>query len=148
MTTKFFVDTNILIYALDKKAGHKSKIATLWLDELAKREAIMINLQVINEFCHVAIRKMDHLGDAQIKDIAADFAKWGNDPVNDKTYEAAWLLRQRYLYSWFDSLLLASAHQLRCSFFLSEDLQNGHDVVGLTIINPFRAKPSDFLKRI
>ena len=119
MTTKFFVDTNILIYALDKKAGQKSKIATLWLDELAKREAIMINLQVINEFCHVAIRKMDHLGDAQIKDIAADFAKWGNDPVNDKTYEAAWLLRQRYLYSWFDSLLLASAHQLRCSFFLS-----------------------------
>ena len=123
-------------------------MAADWLNKLAENDAIIINLQVINEFCHVAIRKMDDLVDARIKEIASDFMKWGQAAITPETVEAAWTIRQRYTYSWFDSLLLASALQLNCSFFLSEDLQDRHDVVGLTIINPFHAKPSDFLKRI
>lgn len=145
MTTKFFVDTNVLIYALDKKPIQKAKIAVQWLDELARRGAIRINLQVINEFCHVALRKFEGRSDSDIKAMASTLSQWGQEPITAETIEAAWVIRQNFRYSWFDSLLLASAHQLKCSFFLSEDLQNGHDVVGLTILNPFIAQPSDFL---
>ena len=147
MTTKFFVDTNVLIYALDKKPIQKAKIAVEWLDELAKRDAIRINLQVINEFCHVALRKFEGRSDSDIKAMASTLSQWGQEPITAETIEAAWVIRQNFRYSWFDSLLLASAHQLKCSFFLSEDLQNGHDVVGLTVLNLFLAKPSEFLQR-
>jgi len=145
MTTTFFVDTNILIYALDEKPLEKGKIALQWLDELARRDAIRINLQVINEFCHVALRKFEARSDSDIKAMASTLEQWGRDPITNEISAAAWVIRQNFRYSWFDSLLLASAHNLKCSFFLSEDLQNGHDVVGLTILNPFLATPSDFL---
>ena len=148
MTKKFFVDTNILIYTLDKKSLEKSKRAVEWLDELAKRNALVINLQVINEICHVALRKMDDLSLEHVQDVASAFMEWGKQPVTEETFEVSWSIRRHYGYSWFDSLLLASAHQLECSFFLSEDLQDGQDVMGLTIINPFKHSASQVLIQV
>jgi predicted nucleic acid-binding protein len=37
----------------------------------------------------------------------------------------------------FDALLLATALRAGCTLFLSEDLQHGRAIEGITIINPF-----------
>ena len=42
-------------------------------------------------------------------------------------------------YSWWDSLMLAAALQADCRLFVSEDLQDGRDLGGMRIANPFAA---------
>jgi predicted nucleic acid-binding protein len=54
-------------------------------------------------------------------------------------------IRQRTKYSWWDCLLLASALELGCTHFLSEDLQDGHTISGLTIVDPFAHTPEQIL---
>ena len=46
---------------------------------------------------------------------------------------------------WWDCLLLASALELGCTHFLSEDLQDGQVIEGLTIVNPFAHTPEEIL---
>ncbi|TVR67355.1 MAG: PIN domain-containing protein [Candidatus Competibacteraceae bacterium] len=51
--------------------------------------------------------------------------------------ETAWILLDRYRFSYFDSLILASALTANCEVLYSEDLQHGQVIDGrLTIINP------------
>ncbi len=48
------------------------------------------------------------------------------------------MLLDRYRFSYFDSLILASALTANCQILYSEDLQHGQVIDGrLTIINPF-----------
>ena len=52
--------------------------------------------------------------------------------------ESAWTLMERYRFSYFDSLILASALATGCQILYSEDLQHGQAIDGrLTIVNPF-----------
>jgi predicted nucleic acid-binding protein len=47
-------------------------------------------------------------------------------------------LAERYQYSYFDSLILASALEAGCQILYSEDLQDGQRIENqLTIVNPF-----------
>ncbi len=52
--------------------------------------------------------------------------------------ETAWMLLDRYRFSYFDSLILTSALAANCQILYSEDLQHGQVIDGrLTIISPF-----------
>jgi predicted nucleic acid-binding protein len=58
--------------------------------------------------------------------------------VSVNTIEMALNLAERYQYSYFDSLILASALEARCQILYSEDLQDGQRIENqLMIINPF-----------
>ena len=48
-------------------------------------------------------------------------------------------IRARYQFSFYDSLIVAAARSAGCSRLLTEDLQHGQSVEGLTIENPFVA---------
>jgi len=55
-----------------------------------------------------------------------------------KTVFSAWKLREKYKYSYWDSLILASALESSCSIIYSEDMQHGQVIEdNLKIINPF-----------
>ena len=58
MTTLFFLDANLLIYTRDYRDPTKQKAAVRWLTRLAESERAVVNLQVINEVRHVALRKL------------------------------------------------------------------------------------------
>jgi predicted nucleic acid-binding protein len=47
-------------------------------------------------------------------------------------------------FSWWDSLLVASALQAQCSHFFSEDMQHGREIFGMTILNPFEQSARSF----
>jgi hypothetical protein len=46
----WFVDTNVLIYAIDERFPDKKEKADLWLRELGRREAIVLSAQSLNNF--------------------------------------------------------------------------------------------------
>ncbi|NCR73907.1 MAG: PIN domain-containing protein [Microcystis aeruginosa LG13-12] len=58
--------------------------------------------------------------------------------VSVNTIEMALNLAERYQYSYFDSLILASALEAGCQILYSEDLHDGQRIENqLMIINPF-----------
>jgi predicted nucleic acid-binding protein len=54
------------------------------------------------------------------------------------TIESCLFLKEKYCYSWWDSLILASALETDCETVYSEDMQDGQLIEDqLTIRNPF-----------
>ena len=59
--------------------------------------------------------------------------------VSVDTIHKALEVAQRYQYSYFDSLIIASALEVGCDRLYSEDLQDGQKIDNiLTLINPLR----------
>lgn len=131
-----FLDTNLLVYAQtsDPKA-------------VAARQAILaggvISVQVLNEFAAVLRRKLKRDWD-EIAQAVADVRTTLDPvrPISVETHGAAVDLARRHGFSFYDSLIVASALEARCDTLLTEDLQAGRVVQGLTIVNPF-ASPHD-----
>src|SRR5512137_936307 len=61
MTAKHFVDTNILLYAVDEGAGAKRVMSRSILGEDAQGPRKVISTQVLQEFYAAAIRKLNFL---------------------------------------------------------------------------------------
>ncbi len=130
-----FLDTNLLIYA--QSADPKGEIA---------RQAILsggtISVQVVNEFSAVLRRKFrlewHEIADA-VEDVRA--ALDPVRPVGIDTWEAAVALARRHRFEFHDSLILASALEAGCDTLLTEDMQAGRRIEGLTIVNLFDTAP-------
>jgi predicted nucleic acid-binding protein len=142
---KVFADTNVAFYSRDEAADARVAGARRWLMEAGGRGRLCVNLQVLNELASVLFRKRKHLSNEQVFDAIDKLAVFGTTPVSLETILAARSIRVSTGYSWWDCLLLASALELDCSHFLSEDLQDGLEIGGLTIINPFLHAPEEIL---
>jgi predicted nucleic acid-binding protein len=133
-----FVDTNILLYAHDHQAGEKQVIAAKLLASLWEDRRGTLSPQVLQEFLVNAIRKLEHpLALAQARDIVRAYGAWvARDTSVDDILRATELMELTG-YSFWDSLILASAESSGAEWLYSEDMQHGHKVVGLEICNPF-----------
>ena len=100
----------------------------------------MANLQVMNEVTNVLIKR-GKMKPEHVFGIIGGFLAFGSRPMNLETIAAARLLHFETRYSWWDCVLLASAMELGCRMFLSEDMKDGHRIRGLTIMNPFLHTP-------
>ncbi|MDE0058939.1 MAG: PIN domain-containing protein [Defluviicoccus sp.] len=126
-----FLDTNVLIYV--QSADPKGEIA---------RRAILaggtVSVQVIDEFT-AALRRKFRLEWHEIADAVADLraALDAIRPVGIDTWAAAVALARQHRFGFHDSLILASALEAGCDTLLTEDLQAGRRIEGLSIVNPF-----------
>lgn len=125
-----FLDTNLLLYAQTSDP-----------EAVAARQAILaggvISVQVLNEFAAVLRRKFKRDWDG-IAQAVAD-VRITLDPVRPisvETHAAAVDLARRHGFSFYDALIVASALEAKCDTLLTEDLQTGRVVQGLTIVNP------------
>jgi predicted nucleic acid-binding protein len=141
--TNCFVDTNVLVYAADESDPRKRIRAREWLDALASRDGLVLSPQSINEFYHVSRRRFPSVGRSDIMRACERFLVWCTAALDVHTIRKAWLLEEATGYQWFDCLLLSSAINAGCGFFLSEDLQHGRLIDDLTVIDPFRLSPSE-----
>jgi predicted nucleic acid-binding protein len=145
-----FVDTNVYFYARDDRLPAKQAPAALWLAELGRRGRGKANLQVANEFISAVLRRLPGSRAKEVFAMAQDILAWGNTGVTLATMREARQIHLRQGYSWWDCLLLASALELGCSHFLSEDLQDGRQIDNsdgraLTIVDPFAHTPDSIL---
>jgi predicted nucleic acid-binding protein len=135
MSGRFFLDTNILIYAA-LQPDHRSETARALL---ARRG--VISVQVLNEFANVASRKLRRSW-PDIK-LALDAIRTLCAPVpaiSVAIHEAAVAIAGQTGYQFYDALIIASAMEAGCDTLFSEDMQNGRVIGGsLTIRDPFEA---------
>ena len=146
----YFIDANVLLYLHDRRVTSKSQVAETWVRTLVSRGAAQTNLQVLNEVSSVLLKKKWYSDTETVFSIVDDFSQLGAEPVGPAETALAREIHLLTSYSWWDCLLLASAIQLGCTHFLSEDLQDGQRIVagdgrGLTIIDPFAHSPDQIL---
>ena len=129
---KAFVDTNYIVYLYsDTDVSKKSDI----LLELDKYERY-ISAQVMNEFCSVCIRKLK----CSLPDVRNAVSEIRNSfnlvMIDDQTVMEALRVHEKYGYSYYDSLIIATALESDCQYLLSEDMSDGQVIENrLTIRN-------------
>ena len=136
MTAPVFVDTNVLIYAVDTFDRKKHLAARTWRAEPWKSQRGRLSFQVLQEFFAKVTQKWPAARDAARAEIR-DLLKWKPVVVDDVVIERGWKIQDRYMLSFWDSLIVAAARQLSCGYLLTEDLQAGQEIDGVLVVNPF-----------
>lgn len=128
---KAFFDTNILVYTTTSDAKKPQAVACLGRGGCA-------SVQVLNEFVHVARRKLRH--DWPQIELALGLFRASLDdvvPVTLNTHSGAVSLAREHGLSFYDALIVAAAIEAGCDTLFTEDMQHGRKLAGLTVVNPF-----------
>lgn len=135
MPDRVFIDSNILIYVYSADEPIKQQRAEKLL---MAHDTVFISTQTINEFVSVLLKKK-MLSTPQVVLAINEFFKiFVIETIDQITIQKAIELVIKYRYSYFDSLMLASALMSNCSILYSEDMHHAHLIEkSLKIINPF-----------
>ena len=133
MSSPFFLDTNVLLYASLQPDPRSDAARVL----LARRG--MISVQVLNEFANVARRKLHRTWPEITTALQAIRVLCLPPlPLTLPIHEAALEIAARTGYQFYDALIIAAALEAGCTTLFSEDLHDGQVINGgLTIRNPF-----------
>jgi predicted nucleic acid-binding protein len=138
MSDNVFLDTNLWVYFFAKDPLDKAeKVTNIINNQLS---SLTISTQVLGEFYNVLTRKRI-FANTEARSIVSGLAN-GTLAVDidiPKVLQAV-EINIRYGYSYWDSLIIATAFQSNCSILYSEDMQHNQLIEGkLRIINPFIA---------
>jgi predicted nucleic acid-binding protein len=144
MNSLVFVDTNVLVYRRDASELAKQPRAKSWVDLLWTHRIGRLSVQVLQEFYQTVTRKLSPgLSREDARDEVADLATWRPVPISTELLARAFVVGDAFSISFWDSLIVAAAQQASCSYLLTEDLQDGRDLNGVQILNPFLHEPSE-----
>jgi predicted nucleic acid-binding protein len=137
MKDNVFVDTNIWVYAHIDTDRKKHTFARNLLNKKLQEKFVIISTQILSEF-YSAMTKNKISHDEVSKNILEIVQNVYVTPIKLADIEHALAVKEKYGYSWWDSLLLASSLEEDCEILYSEDMQDGQVIEGvLTIRNPF-----------
>ena len=132
-----FLDSNVLVYAVDARDAGKQKIAKAIVMSARDSSEYVISAQVLNEFSNVAMRKLGKTR-VEVMGFAELFKAIRSVPVKSEWTMLALEMMGLYDLQFYDALLLVAAKELGCDRFLTEDLSDGQTYSGILAINPFR----------
>lgn len=139
MNDKWFLDTNLLVYAYDSHDLRKQSIAQDWIKESIRTGKGAISAQVLSEFYVVVTQRIRN--PILPEDAQKCIQLFGGLEVVEidrlLVYQAIDLHRQHRISYW-DALIVAAAERAGCSKVLSEDLNEGQRYNSIEMQNPFR----------
>jgi len=140
MKDTIFLDTNIILYQFSNESFKKNKAIDI-LEEATKSSQYTISYQVIQEFSNVALKKNKEYFSikelkAYIKDILMPMCKFFPDP---SFYIDSLSIKEKYNFSYYDTLIIKAAIGLKCSKLFSEDFQANQKIESLEVVNPFKS---------
>lgn len=140
MSDKYFVDTNILMYAHDASAGEKHERAKALVEELWRDRTGVVSTQVLQELSVNLRKKVRRPLDVKAtRDIIADYLTWQVVVNGGESILEALDLEARFQISFWDALVLQAAQVSGAEVLYSEDLSDGQTYGSVRIANPLRA---------
>lgn len=139
MSDRFFLDTNIFAYGLDQDDRRKQSRANELVETALRTGRGVISFQVIQEFLNVAIHRFPTpLSHARcLRHLKEALLPLCQVYPSETLYTEALAVQALTGYHFHDSLIVAAALGADCSVLYTEDLQDGRQIRGLTIRNPF-----------
>lgn len=127
-----FFDTNVLAYLASDDAAKADRAEAV----IASGGAISV--QVLNELANVGRRKMKMSWSETYALLDTLRALLTVHPLTVEIHETGLGLAERYGFSIYDAMIVASALDVGCDTLWSEDMQHGMVLdEGLRIANPF-----------
>ncbi len=135
-----FLDSNVLVYLFDPTDARRRGIAEHLVSRAHHEGTAIVSFQVVQETLNVLTRKLKPAMSREDARLALQsvLAPLCRVQPSLALYTHALDLQERYKFSFYDSLIVAAALEAGCARLLSEDLQHGQRIDGLTIKNPFR----------
>ena len=136
MSARFFIDTNVLLYADDLDSGPKQEVAIEIIGDAISSGKGVISTQVLQEYFVNATNKLGIDAEEVKRKIelicCLDVVRIRVEDVLD----AIDLHRLHQLALW-DAMIVRCAAESGCDRVLTEDLQHGQVLAGVKIENPF-----------
>lgn len=140
MPAENFVDSNILIYTLDRFAPDKRRRARELVYGLLQSRTGCISYQVVQESLNALTGRLGEPAATVavfLEEVLIPLWRIGRIDPTPELYRSGLRIQARYGFSFYDSLIVAAALGAGCTTLYSEDMQDGQRIEGLTIRNPF-----------
>jgi predicted nucleic acid-binding protein len=131
-----FIDTNVVIYANDRREKAKQDLAVGLVSRLIRERNGVISTQVLQEYANVALAKLGQEADIVLRQL------WLLESLRlivpyPHLVRRSIEIHQTYGTSFWDAGIIAAAEEGGCDLVLSEDLNEGQSYAGLRVLNPF-----------
>lgn len=137
MSGDTFIDSNIWLYAFVTNPGEEMKHdrARALVEKLSP---CVISSQVVVEVCNNLLRKAGMTEDEAMPVVEDLYCRYQVHDTGLDCHRTASRLRSAYAFSYWDSLIVASALDAGCRTLYTEDMQHGQLIdERLRITNPF-----------
>ena len=115
-----------------------------WMRDLWQSRRGRVSQQVLQEYYVTVTRKLrPGLPPALARDDVRSLMQWEPVQPGPALIEHAWIIEERYGLSFWDAMIVAAAAASGAAKLLTEDLQTGANIEGISIIDPFGTPPSD-----
>jgi predicted nucleic acid-binding protein len=139
MRDKCFVDTYILIYAMDRSAGEKHTRALELIEQLWSSSEGVISTQVLQEAIIYLRRKVAHRMSArETREALSGFFEWEVFVNTEESILKALDIQERFQTSFWDALILQAAQSAGAAILYTEDLADGQHYGTVRVINPLK----------
>jgi predicted nucleic acid-binding protein len=140
MSGKYFVDTNILMYAHDTSGGQKHERAKALVETLWRDRTGIVSTQVLQELAVNLRRKAGRPLEAKAtREIVADYLTWQVVVNGSESILEAIDLEARYQISFWDALIVQAAEGSGAEVLYSEDFSDGQRYGRVRAVNPLHA---------
>ena len=139
MANKFFVDTNILIYAHDTSAGLKHARARQLIEKLWDTGEGVLSTQVLQELCVNLRRRVARPPSVdELRRLIQDYLSWEIVVNSPQSVIQALEIEVRYQVSYWDALVIQAAETSGAAILYSEDLSDGQQYGPVQVVDPLR----------
>lgn len=137
MPDKYFVDTNVLLYAHDRSAGLKHERACQLIEQLWISGQGVLSTQVLQELCINLRRKIARpLPVEEVRRLVQDYLSWEVVVNTPESVLHALEIEVRYKISFWDALVIQAAESSGATVLYSEDLATGQSYGTIRVTNP------------
>ena len=133
-----FLDSNIIIYANDRRDRAKQERALAVVKELLTTRTGVVSTQVLQEYAAVALTKL-HQSPEVVQRQLRLLESFTVVPVSTSMIRRAVEIFTLFQTSYWDAAIIAAAESAGCDTLCTEDLNPGQFYSGVRIVNPFAA---------
>lgn len=132
-----FLDTNVAVYAHDHGSEDKRRKAIEVLE--SSPDQLVVSSQVLSEFYWTVTRELspplaDHLAAEATHQLSSLTVVAVDRGIVLTAIQAA----SRFQLALWDAMIIAAAVRGGCDRLLTEDLNDGQEILGIRVENPFK----------
>ncbi len=132
-----FIDTNLVVYANDKRDTKKQAQALDVIRREIREGTGVISIQVMQEYATTALNKLNQEAGIVLRQLALLETLTiirPDPPMVRRAVE----IKMLFQLSFWDASILAAAESAACRQLFSEDLNAGQAFGAIRVINPFK----------
>jgi predicted nucleic acid-binding protein len=136
MSDKVFLDTNLWVYFYTKDPLEKTTTVSNLITN--HQQSLLLSTQILGELYNVLTRKKLFTKTETASIITTLVNTFLSHDIDSLKVLKAMEISDRYGYTYWDSLVIATALMSDCAILYSEDMQHNQQFEGkIRILNPF-----------